>query len=124
MPSPLRPRKRTWRGSSEIVSTVKAGWNRLIANNEVRSHSLNRPPGSCFGISAEELFIKRADLHFGESRPQTEVLTGSEPYMRRLRTSDVEAIWISEDRFVTITRAIPENYLVTRTDRLIADLRG
>jgi hypothetical protein len=104
-------------------STVKAGRNRLIANNEVRSHPLNRPAGARFGISAEELFIEGADLHFGESRPETEVLTGSEPDMRRLGTSDVKAIWFGEDRFVTITRAIPENYLVARTDRLIADLR-
>src|SRR5579864_7744375 len=105
-------------------STVKAGRNRLIANNEVRAHSLHRTARSRFGISAEELFIERADLHFGESRSETEVLTGSEPDMRRFRTSDVKAIWIGEHRFVTITRAIPEDDLVARTDRLIADLRG
>jgi hypothetical protein len=71
-------------------STLKACRKRLIANNEIRAHSLNRPARSRFGISAEELFIERADLHFGESCPETEVLTGSEPDIRRLRTSDVK----------------------------------
>ena len=104
------------RPNRQDPSTVKAGRNRLVANNEVRAHSLNRTARLCLGISAKELFIERADLHFGESRPKTEVLTGSEPDIRRLRTSDVKAIWFGEDRFITITRAIPENYLVTGTD--------
>jgi hypothetical protein len=63
---------------------------------------LHRTARSRFGISAEELFIERADLHFGESRSETEVLTGSEPDMRRFRTRDVKAKWIGKDRFVTI----------------------
>jgi hypothetical protein len=104
-------------------STAKAGRNRLVANNEVRAHSLHRTARLRLGISAKELFIERADLHFGESRSEAEVLTGSEPDMRRLRTRDVKAIWIGENRLVTITRAIPKDYLVARTDRLIADLR-
>jgi hypothetical protein len=84
---------------------------------------LHRAARSRFGISAEELLIKGADLYFGESRSKTKMLTGSEPDMRRLRTSDVKAIWIGENRFVTITRAIPKDYLVARTDSLIADLQ-
>ena len=103
---------------------MKASRNRLIADNEVRAHSLHRTARLRLGISAKELFIERADLHFGESRPQTEMLTGSEPDMSRLGTRDVKAIWIGENRLVTITRAIPKDYLVARTDRLIADLSG
>jgi hypothetical protein len=110
--------------TAEDPSTVKAGRNRLIANNEVRAHSLHQAAGSRFGISAEELLIESADLYFGQSRSETEVLTGSEPDMERLRTSDVKSIWIGENRFVTITRAKPKDYLVARADSLIADLRG
>jgi hypothetical protein len=97
-------------------STVEADRNRLIANNEVRSHPLHRTAWSGFRKSAEELCVKRADLHFCESCPETKVLTGSEPDVRRLCARDIKAIWIGENRFITIPRAIPENYLVTRTD--------
>ena len=48
---------------------MKASRNRLIADNEVRAHSLHRTARLRLGISAKELFIERADLHFGESRP-------------------------------------------------------
>src|SRR5882757_1680318 len=97
-------------------STVEADRNRLIANNEVRSHPLHRSARSRLGVSAKELLVERADLHFSESGSETEVLTSSESDVRRLCACDIKAIWIGENRFITIPRAIPENYLVTRTD--------
>src|SRR5271156_920957 len=84
-------------------STVKASRNRLIANNEVRLHSLNRPAGSCFGISAEGLFIESADLHFGESRPNA---LSQKPHCQAVETSlsfgDYAKVFVNAD-FVAFT---------------------
>ena len=75
-----------------MCSTVKARGNRLIANNEVRPHSLNGTARLRVGIAAQELIIKRAISHFRESRAEAEVLAGAEPDMRRLGTSDVSCL--------------------------------
>jgi len=85
------------------ISTVKAGRNRLIANNEVRAHSLHRTARLRLGIIGEGILHRTCGSAFRRVAPQDRSADRFQPDMRRLHTRDVKAIWIGENRLVTIT---------------------
>src|ERR1700682_6078359 len=96
------------------VLAKEAGWNGLKTNDKVGAHSPHWTGRPSIGISPQELVVKDANLHLGESRSKAEVLAGSKSDVRRLGARDVKARRLGENRFVTIAGAIPENHFVTR----------
>jgi hypothetical protein len=69
-------------------STVEADRNRLVANNEVRAHSLHLSTRSRLGVSAEELFVEllaayqSATMSTGVEQHPNDVVVAAHQYHR------------------------------------------